>query len=117
MNPRDAHFSEAPTNGAPLHPTVLDVGTQRVAKVYAEAVLRAAQTRKEGDELLEEFESLVQDVLPADPRLEAFLSSGVISKHAKAQVIRSVFSNRASTLFVNSLLALMDHGRLALLLQ
>jgi F-type H+-transporting ATPase subunit delta len=115
MKPRDAHLSESPANGPPLHPTVLDVGTQRVAKVYAEAMLRAAQTRNEGDKLLEEFESLVQDVLSADPRLEAFLSSGVISKQAKAQAIRSVFSGRASALFVNSLLVLNDHGRLDLL--
>src|SRR5207245_9936903 len=98
-NPRDTHLSEPPANGAPRHPPVLDVGTQRVAKVYAEAMLRAAQARNEGDELLEEFESLVKDVLPADPRLEAFLSSGVISKQAKAQALRSVFSSRASALF------------------
>src|SRR5260370_4788293 len=114
-NPRHAHLSESPANGAPLHPTVLDVGTQRVAKVYAAAILRAAQTQNEGDQLLEEFESLANDVLPADPRLGAFLSSGIISKQAKAKVLRSVFSSRASALFVNSLLFLNDHGRLDLL--
>jgi F-type H+-transporting ATPase subunit delta len=87
-----------------------------VAKVYAEAILRAAETRnQQDDELLEELESLVKDVLPADPRWEAFLSSGVISRQAKAEAIRSVFSTRASALFVHSLLVLNDHGRLDLL--
>jgi F-type H+-transporting ATPase subunit delta len=114
-NPRDAHLSKSPANGTPLHPTVLDVGTQRVAKVYAEAILRAAPTRQESDELLEELDALVNDVLPADPRLEAFLGSGVISRHAKAAAIRSVFSSRASPLFVHALLVLNDHGRLDLL--
>ena len=48
MNSHDAHLPESPSNGARLHPTVLDVGTQGLAKVYAEAILRAAQTRSEG---------------------------------------------------------------------
>jgi F-type H+-transporting ATPase subunit delta len=112
MNPRDKHL---PGNGAPLHPTVFDVGTQRVAKVYAEAVLRAAETGQQGDALYEEFDSLVNDVLRADPRLEAFLSSGAIGKHAKAEVIRSAFTGRASDLFINALLVLNDHERLDLL--
>ncbi|HLJ93616.1 MAG TPA: ATP synthase F1 subunit delta [Gemmataceae bacterium] len=115
MNSRDAHLPDARADRAPLHPTVLDVGTQRVAKVYAEAILRAAQASNQGDEILEEFESLVKDVLPADPRWEAFLSSGVIGQHAKAQALRSVFSSRASPLFVQALLVLNDHGRLNLL--
>src|SRR5712692_6561392 len=107
-NPRHAHPSESPANGAPLHPTVLDVGTQRVAKVYAEAILRAAEARDQGDELYEELDSLVNDVLPAAPRLEAFLNSRAIGKHAKTEVIRSAFAGRASDVFVNSLLVLND---------
>jgi F-type H+-transporting ATPase subunit delta len=115
MNPRDAHLPQSTANGAPLHPTVLDVGTQRVAKVYAEAILRAADLRHQGDEILEMLDSLVNDVLRADPRLEAFLSSGAIGKQAKAAVIHSVFSGRASELFIHSLSVLNDHERLDLL--
>jgi F-type H+-transporting ATPase subunit delta len=115
MSPWDDHATQSPANGAPLHPTVFDVGTQRVAKVYAEAMLRAAEAGNQGDELYEELETLVNDVFPADPRLEAFLSSGAISKHAKAEVIRSAFAGRASDLFVNALLVLNDHERLDLL--
>jgi F-type H+-transporting ATPase subunit delta len=112
MNPRDQHL---PGNGAPLHPTVFDVGTQRVAKVYAEAIVRAAESRHEGDDFYQELEALVKHVFSADPRLEAFLSSGAISKHAKAEVIRSAFTGRASDLFLNALLVLNDHERLDLL--
>ena len=114
-NPRNAHLSESPADGAPLHPTVLDVGTQRVARVYAEAILRAAATRHQEDAILEELDSLVNDLLRADPRLEAFLSSRVISKQAKESVIRSVFSSRASELFIHVLLVLNVHERLDLL--
>jgi F-type H+-transporting ATPase subunit delta len=83
-----------------------------VAKVYAEAILRAAEARNEEDELYEELRALLNEVLPADSRLEAFLSSGAIGKHAKAEVIRTAFSGRASNLLVNALLVLNDHERL-----
>jgi F-type H+-transporting ATPase subunit delta len=115
MNSWDDQAAQSPADRAPLHPTVLDVGTQRVARVYAEAMLRAAEARNQGDELYEELESLVNDILPADPRLEAFLSSGAIGKHTKAEVLRSAFAGRASDLFVNSLLVLSAHERLDLL--
>ena len=63
---RVTHPSPTPANGAPLHPTVLDVGTQRVAKVYAEAILRAAKEgaawgrgweRREDDKILEKLKA------------------------------------------------------------
>jgi F-type H+-transporting ATPase subunit delta len=115
MSPRDDHSPQIPDNGAPLHPTVLDVGTQRVARVYAEAILRAAEARQQTGELAVELDSLVNDVLPADPLLDLFFSSGAIGKHAKAEVIRSAFAGRASELLVHSLLVLNDHERLDLL--
>jgi F-type H+-transporting ATPase subunit delta len=93
----------------------MDVGTQRVAKVYAEAILRAAQAQGQADEMQEGLDELVKDVLDAEPRLETFLSSGAIGKHAKAQVLRTAFAGRASDVFVHTLLVLNDHERLDLL--
>jgi F-type H+-transporting ATPase subunit delta len=115
MNASDGHTPPVQTNGAPLHPTVFDVGTQRVAKVYAEAILRAAQARGQADELQEELDSLITNVLDADPRLETFLGSGAIGKHPKAEVLRTAFTGRASDIFFHSLLVLNDHERLDLL--
>jgi F-type H+-transporting ATPase subunit delta len=112
MSSRDDHSS---VNGAPLHPTVLDAGTQRVAKVYAEALLRAAEAQQQTAELLEELDALVNDVLRRQPLLEVFFSSGAIGNHAKAEVIRSTFAGRASDLLVHFLLVLNDHDRLVLL--
>jgi F-type H+-transporting ATPase subunit delta len=115
MNSWDSQTPPVQANGAPLHPTVLDVGTQRVAKVYAEAILRAALARGQADELQEELDSFVKNVLDADPRLETFLSSGAIGKHPKGEVLRTAFAGRASDVFVHSLLVLNDHERLDLL--
>jgi F-type H+-transporting ATPase subunit delta len=113
------HFGEqgyeAPVDGPARQETVLDVGTQRVARVYAEAMLRAAEKHRQVDELLEELETLVGPIFNTDPQFEAFLCSGVIGRDRKAGVIRSVFEGRASELLINLLLVLNDHERLELL--
>src|SRR5262249_15040634 len=113
------HFGERPSqpdaNGAVKHETVFDVGTQRVARVYAEALLRAAEKHNRASELLQELDSLVREVFSREPQFEAFLSSGAVGRGRKAEAIRSVFENRASELFVNYLLVLNDHERLDLL--
>src|SRR5262245_2865499 len=70
-----------------------DTGAQRVAKVYAEALLNAAEKRGQADEVLEELESLVQDLFRADPEFETFLSSGAVGRDRKAAVLRTVFES------------------------
>src|SRR5438093_13556934 len=87
----------------------VDVGAQRVARVYAEALLNAAEKRGQAAEILEQLDSLVRDVLSKDPQLEAFLSSHAVGRDKKAGVIRSVFDNRASELFVSFLQLLNEH--------
>jgi F-type H+-transporting ATPase subunit delta len=95
--------------------TVLDVDTQRIARVYAEALYRAAAKRNQVDELLDELESLTGQLFKAHPQFEAFLASGVIGRDRKAGVIRSAFANRASELLLHFLLVLNDHERLDVL--
>jgi F-type H+-transporting ATPase subunit delta len=91
-----------------------DVGAQRVARVYAEALYRAALQQNQTREVLEELDSLVRDVFPALPDLEHFLASGAISRERKPQVIRDTLGRQASPLFLNFLLVLNDHERLGL---
>jgi F-type H+-transporting ATPase subunit delta len=92
-----------------------DVSAQRVARVYAEALLNAAEKRGEADAVAEQLDSLLQDLFPADPQLEAFLSSGAVGRLHKAHVLESVFEKRASELFFHFLMVLNDHERLDLL--
>ena len=66
-----------PANGAAHHETVLEVGTERIARIYAEALLRAAAKKDQADEILEELQALLDEVFKADPQFEAFLASGV----------------------------------------
>jgi len=92
-----------------------NVGAQRIAKVYAEALLNAAQKQGQAEQVLSELESLIVDVFPAEPNFEAFLSSGAIGRDRKAPIIQDVFGPRSSEVFTNFLLVLNHRGRLDLL--
>ena len=94
---------------------VADVGAQRVARVYAEALLNAADTQGQANEIVEELDSLVRDLFKAYPELETFLSSGAIGRERKNQVFDKVFENRASPVLVDFLKVLNQHERLDLL--
>ena len=96
-------------------PATADVGAQRVAEVYAEALLNAAANQGQADSILGDLQSLLAEVFQAAPEFEAFLKSGAIGRDRKAEVIRSAFENRASPLMTNFLLVLNDHERLDLL--
>jgi F-type H+-transporting ATPase subunit delta len=92
-----------------------DVSAQRVARVYAEALLNAAQAANQVEDVLGEVESLVGEVFRADPNVEAFLTRSAAGRERKAALIRKVFANRASEVMLNFLLVLNDHDRLDLL--
>jgi len=92
-----------------------DVGAQRVAHVYAEALLNAADKQGQSEQVLESLESLIRDLFPAEPQFEIFLTSSAVGRDRKAQVIEKVFEDRASVLFVDFLKVLNQHERLNLL--
>jgi F-type H+-transporting ATPase subunit delta len=92
-----------------------DVSSQRLAKVYAEALLRNAQQQQLVDGVLESLESLVQDVFAAQPLLEEMFAAPVVATHVKEQAIHRTCEGRVSDLFRNFLLVLNHHGRLELL--
>jgi F-type H+-transporting ATPase subunit delta len=96
---------------------IADVGGQRIARVYAEALLNAALKRGELDSILEQYDSLVHDLVRADPSIAEFYGSPAIPAKVKAASIEAVFRPRASELFVNFLLVLNEHGRLDLFRQ
>jgi F-type H+-transporting ATPase subunit delta len=97
-----------------LHPTG-DVRAQRVARIYAEALLNAANKQGQADAIQQEFESFLREALPSVPDLEAFLFSGVIGRKQKAEIITKVFEGRTSEIFFNFLQVLNEHERLDLL--
>jgi F-type H+-transporting ATPase subunit delta len=99
--------------------TVLDPGAtrSRLARVYAEALLAAAIDAGQVDEVGQELESLVQDVLDADPSVEAFLASPAVGRKAKTEAIDQAFGDRVSRLVRNLLGVLNQNNRLWLIRQ
>jgi F-type H+-transporting ATPase subunit delta len=92
-----------------------DVSAWRIARVYAEALLKTAEKRQQEDQLLEELDSLVKDVFAASPDFENFLSNLAIGRDAKAPVIQRVLEGRASATLIDFLQVLNRHERLGLL--
>ena len=103
------------SNGEPQVHHSADVGAQRVAHTYAEALLNAAEKRGQAQEILDEFDSLVREVFKANPLVAEFLASPAVPTNVKAATIDSTFGPRAGELFTNFLRVLNDHGRLDLL--
>src|SRR5438477_6437609 len=113
MPKADAHDLD-PTRA----PSVFDIDVLRIARVYAGALLKAAQAKGVADQLQERFDAIVGDPMrqsdgPADAA--ALLASGGIPKARKAEVIEKLFRGQADDVFVDFLLVLNGHNRLDLL--
>lgn len=102
-------------NTEPQFQHTANVQEQRVARVYAEALLNAAEKQNQADEILEELRSLIGELFQADPAIEVFFSSAAVGRKTKAEVIRTTFEGHVSQTFLNFLLVLNDHERLDLL--
>jgi F-type H+-transporting ATPase subunit delta len=92
-----------------------DVSARRIAKVYAAALLDAAQKHGHADEVVAELDALVVDVFEQEPRLEVLLSSAAVGRHARHATLQKIFAGRVSSTFMNFLQVLNDHERLNLL--
>src|SRR5579864_5775499 len=101
-------------NNSDIQP-VADVSAQRVARVYAEALLNAAEKQGKAGAVFDELDSLVRDVFADQPQFEMLLSSAAAGRKARAEILKAVFAGRASDLFYHFLLVLNDQERLDLL--
>jgi F-type H+-transporting ATPase subunit delta len=102
------------TDNAAHHETVMDAVSQRIARVYAESLLGAANQSHQADQVLDELGSLVDEVFRAGPLFEEFLTTSAIGRKPKAEALHKAFEGKASELFLNFLLVLNDHQRLDL---
>lgn len=74
--------------------TVFDSEEQHVGEVYAKALLSAAKSNNQVDEVVDELESLVQDVLDRNPELDVLLSNPRKSIESKSELLDRVFGGR-----------------------
>jgi F-type H+-transporting ATPase subunit delta len=92
-------------------PTVLDTGQQHLGMVYAKALLDTAAKAYLADQVLDEFDSLVWDVLEKLPRLEAALASPRVPLEAKLVMLDRAFAGKMSVTLLNFLKVVCRHRR------
>lgn len=93
----------------------VDIAADRVAKVYAQAIVEAADAAKCTDTVLAELAALARDVLPKVPEAEAAFASPKVPAEQKAALIDKIGKGRLAPTTVNSLHVLARHGRLGIL--
>jgi F-type H+-transporting ATPase subunit delta len=92
-----------------------DVSVERLAAVYAEALLNAAQANGDVAQVLEELDSLIDDVFKNDSRIESLLGAAAVGRNARGEAINKAFAGKASATFHRFILVLNDHERLDLI--
>lgn len=92
-----------------------DVSAKRLATIYAEALLNAAQANDQVAVVLEEIDSLIDDIFKNDARLEALLAGAAVGRYARKDAIDKAFAGKASKTFHQFLLVLNEHDRLDLI--
>ena len=90
----------------------IDVGREHVGNVYAEALLASAQKAGALDEVVETFDSLIDDVLADFPEFEAILASRLVGHDEKVKILDRVFSGKVSAMFLDFLKVVSRHERL-----
>jgi F-type H+-transporting ATPase subunit delta len=93
----------------------VDIAADRVAKVYAQAIIEAAADAKCVDAVLSELATLARDVLPRVPEAQAVFASPKIAPEEKAALIDKIAKGRLNPTTVNALHVLAKHGRLGIL--
>jgi F-type H+-transporting ATPase subunit delta len=89
-----------------------DVGVEHVANVYAKALLDTTERTGRTNAVVEEFDSLVADVLDRFPKLETVLDSTLILPEEKEVLLDKIFGGRATPVLVHFLKVVARHGRL-----
>ena len=92
-----------------------DVSERKLARIYAEALLNAAEKNDAGPEVLGELHQFLDDIRRRDPYVRAFFTSGVIGKERREAALKAAFGGRAHPVLMNFLLVLNDHDRLMLI--
>src|SRR5260370_39887435 len=92
MNGTDPNTTPPPEHHA-------GVGTERLARVYAEALLAAATDAVQVAQVIEEIDSLIDDVFRNYPRLEALFAGSAVARTARQWRMEMVLAHRAGDLF------------------
>ncbi len=89
----------------------IDIGQQQVGKVYAKALLGAAEKDGTAESVLEELAAVV-DLLEEHPGFREILASPRIATEEKAGVLERTFGSQVSPVLLRFFKVVNEHGRL-----
>ena len=93
----------------------VDIAADRVAKIYAQAIVEAADAAGCRREVLDELGLLAREVLPKVPEAVVIFSSPKISAEEKDRIIDRLAGGRMKPTTAHALHVLARHGRLGML--
>ena len=93
----------------------VDIAADSVAKVYAQAIIEAAEAAGCRREVLAELGMLARDVLPKVPEAASVFSSPKVATEDKDRIIDRLTGGRMQATTTNALHVLSRHGRLGML--
>lgn len=97
------------------HDTVLDTGAEHLGRIYAEALLAAAEKGAVCDLVVEQLQEIVRDCLDPYPHLAAALQSPRVDVKEKARVIDRLFGTQVDPTLLRFLKIVAQRGRLGFL--
>jgi F-type H+-transporting ATPase subunit delta len=109
----DQHDAQLPNGPAGAGPT--DVGVERLSRVYAQAIVEAADRKQCRREVIAELAAIVRDVLPKVPKATLVFDSPRVTTEEKSAVINRICAGRVLPTTLHSLHVLARHGRLGML--
>lgn len=90
----------------------IDVDRQQLGSLYAKALLSVSEAAGTTDVIVEEIESLVDDVLNRQPEFEELLSSPRVAHEEKTALLERVFAGKMSPELLSFLKVVSGKGRL-----
>jgi len=93
----------------------IDIAADRVAKIYAQAIVDAADAAGCRRDVISELGMLAREVLPKVPEAVIVFSSPKISAEEKDRIIDKLAGERLKPTTTNALHVLARHGRLGML--
>lgn len=102
------------------HETVLDVGAEQVARVYAKGILEAARQAESAGgppagQSVEDLEAVVGEILDKHPDFAEATRSAFLSHEDRVGLIDRVLGGRVTPVAINTLKVLSSHQRLEIL--
>jgi len=99
-------------NQVKLHDTVLDTGAEQLGKVYARALVGAADAAGVADEVIGQLDRYVDELLKEHPPLALALASPRISEEEKGRILDRLIGESCHPVLVRFLKIMAKRGRL-----